>query len=96
MLASTRFWKPMLNGYSGFVPASFNRHGSALAGFPNAASIEYLRSLDVSHVVVESRLMDRARLDQLDRTSQLQLWAGDGNVRIYLLNQAAPPAAGEE
>ena len=96
MLASTRFWKPMLNGYSGFVPASFNRHGSALAGFPNPASIEYLRSLDVSHVVVDSRLMDRGRLDQLDRISQLQMWASDGNVRIYLLKQAAPPATGKE
>jgi hypothetical protein len=96
MLASTRFWKPMLNGYSGFVPASFYRHGSALAGFPDPPSIEYLRSLGVSHVVVETHLVDPARLQQLDRVSQLQFWAGDGNVRIYRLQPLAPPAAGRE
>ena len=45
MLASTRFWKPMVNGYSGFKPASFYRNVEALRSFPDEASISHLRTL---------------------------------------------------
>ena len=34
VLASTRHWKPLVNGYSGFVPASYERHNAALPIVP--------------------------------------------------------------
>ena len=88
MLASTRFWKPMLNGYSGFKPASFYKNVEALRGFPDETSITHLRSLGVTHVVVDSRNMARPALDRLGQFSELRSLAEDGNLRLYLLTRA--------
>jgi hypothetical protein len=52
MLASTRHWHPMLNGYSGFVPDRYVEHARALAGFPDDASFEALTRAGVTHIVV--------------------------------------------
>lgn len=85
MLASTRFWKPMLNGYSGFKPASYYEHAKALANFPDEASIQYLREHGVTHVVVDGAEMKPDRTARLTAFPQLTLLADDGNLRIYLL-----------
>jgi hypothetical protein len=85
MLASTRFWKPMLNGYSGFKPPSFYRAVDALANFPDPASIQYLRDLGVTHVVVDGRMMPRDRLPHVSEYQELQPWVSDGTLTIYLL-----------
>jgi hypothetical protein len=87
MLASTRFWKPMLNGYSGFKPASFYKNVEALRGFPDEASIAHLRSLGVTHVVVDSRNMARPALERLGQFSELRTLADDGTLRLYLLGR---------
>ena len=87
MLYSTRFFKPMLNGYSGFRPQSYQRHAEALRPFPNQASIDYLREVGVTHVVVEGHLMSNSRLSALGRFSDLRLTFTDGSLRIYALEQ---------
>jgi hypothetical protein len=87
MLASTRFWKPMVNGYSGFKPASFYRNVEALRGFPDGASIAHLRGLGVTHVVVDSRNMAPAAMEQLPQVSDLIVSVTDGNLRLYLLSR---------
>jgi hypothetical protein len=51
-LASTRHWHPLVNGYSGYVPASYGRHAEVLAGFPDERSLAALREIGVTHVVV--------------------------------------------
>src|SRR5207344_2303427 len=51
MLASTRFWKPLLNGYSGFAPPSYFHHVDVLRGFPDRTAIENLRAEGITHVV---------------------------------------------
>lgn len=88
MLASTRFWKPMLNGYSGFKPASFYKNVEALRAFPDEGSITHLRSLGVTHVVVDSRNMARPALERLGQFPELRPLADDGNLRLYLLARA--------
>jgi hypothetical protein len=85
MLPSTRFWNPMLNGYSGFTPASYHRHVEALAGFPDRRAIDYLRGHQVAFVVVEANRMSEPRLARLAEVPELRLWVTDGNVRIYVL-----------
>jgi len=85
MLASTRFWKPMLNGYSGFKPASFYKNVEALRGFPDEASLTHLRSLGATHVVVDSRNMARPAVERLGQFPELRTLADDGNLRLYLL-----------
>jgi uncharacterized membrane protein SirB2 len=59
MLVSTRFWRPLLNGYSGFAPPSYFDNYNALALFPDRASIQYLRDRGVTHVAVEGQDMPR-------------------------------------
>ena len=87
MLISTRSWHRMLNGYSGFRPASYDRHAAALADFPDEGSITYLQRLGVTHVLVDGRNMRRGRLDRLPQFPALTLWVTDGNLRIYRLSR---------
>ena len=88
MLASTRFWKPMLNGYSGFKPASFYRNVDALRSFPDDGSISHLRALGVTHVVVDGRNIAPAARDRLEGHPELRSVTSDGNLRLYLLTRA--------
>jgi len=85
MLVSTRWWHPMLNGYSGFRPASYDRHYESLKGFPDETSINYLQTLGVTHVLIDSRNMRRQQLNQLSQFRALTFWKTDGNLQIYLL-----------
>jgi len=85
MLMATRSWQRMLNGYSGFKPASYYRHAAALADFPDESSIRYLREQGVTHVLVDGRNMRPPQMDRLDQFRALQLITTDGNLRIYLL-----------
>ncbi len=84
MLASTRFWKPMVNGYSGFKPGSFYRNVDALRGFPDEPSIEHLRSLGVTHVVVDGGNMPRGAVERIAEFPALRMSVSDGNLRLYL------------
>jgi hypothetical protein len=85
MLASTRFWKPILNGYSGFAPLSYHLNAQALAAFPDRASIDHLRQVGVTHVLVEGHRMDPSRLAGLSAFRELRLVVTDGEVSVYLL-----------
>lgn len=44
--------KKTVNGYSGYVPQSYQDAIANMASFPSSASINYLRSQGVSHIVV--------------------------------------------
>ena len=89
MLVSTRTFNPMLNGYSGFKPASFYKNVEELAGFPDDGSIAHLQQLGVSVVLVDARNMRPSNLARLGDFPQLSKIADDGNLKIYLL--ASPP-----
>ena len=45
MLVSTAFWKPMVNGYSGYMPTRYITHTQNLGGFPDARSLQYLKEI---------------------------------------------------
>jgi hypothetical protein len=58
----------MLNGYSGFAPASFYQMREAMASFPDDRSMAFLRSRNVDYVIVRAGLyepQDAADLLQL-------------------------------
>jgi hypothetical protein len=83
MLNSTRHWKPMLNGYSGFAPASFHEHAAALASFPREDSITALRAIGVTHVFVH---VDGYTPDQrgvMDGTPALVRLAAADRIVLY-------------
>lgn len=84
VLASTRHWRPLVNGYSGVVPPGYVEHHARLATFPDDGSMEALRQAGVTSVVVHLEEMpgiDRAIAERSD----LQLVAGSRGIRIYRL-----------
>ncbi|HUR35481.1 MAG TPA: hypothetical protein VM032_16880 [Vicinamibacterales bacterium] len=86
MLASTRFWHPLLNGYSSFMPDSYARSAAALDAFPEGETLAYLRGLGVTHVIVFTDKVSAPRLARIEaHPGELVPWKGDRSARIYLL-----------
>jgi len=85
MLASTRFWQPLLNGYSSFIPERYYREAAALASFPEGTTLRYLKQLGVTHVIVFTDKLSAPRLARLSEHPELSLWKVDKSVQIYLL-----------
>lgn len=87
--AATIHWKPMVNGYSGFLPVSYIRLWNAgMSRFPSLKGLAALRGVGVTHLVVHrNRLGRRADLhiSRLDATGQVELLVSDGTVRLYRL-----------
>lgn len=86
---STRHWRPMLNGYSGFRPSSYYESYDALREFPSDDALIGLYRLGVTHVVVHhNRFINevgRARFDAIARQHSLQYVASDEDTTIYRL-----------
>jgi hypothetical protein len=83
LLHSTRHWKPMLNGYSGFVPASYRAHFERLSSFPSDESVAALASLHVTHAFVHRDQIDADAADRLSRTAGLEPLASEGAIALY-------------
>jgi hypothetical protein len=86
VLNSTAHWRPLVNGYSGFMPESYVRHAEVLQGFPDGASRELLRSLGVTDVVLHAGAYgERASeiREAVDAAPWLRLVAAEGDVRVY-------------
>jgi hypothetical protein len=90
MLGSTRFWKPIVNGYSGFKPPSLYANVEALRGFPDDRSMARLKELGVTHVVVDARHLPEAAVQRIAEYPQLQMMFSDGSLRLYSLAKPAP------
>lgn len=91
MLHSTRHWRPLVNGYSGFTPASFRRHAVAARAFPEPEALAYLRGLGVTHVFVHANwfteVYGAAQLERIPRAPGLRLLLDGGNLTIYELSR---------
>lgn len=89
MVNATRHWKPILNGYSGFRPPSYERSYEAMRGFPSDESLLALSKLGVTHVVVHQRAMNHGapddRFNPYENAASLQLVTRDDDVLIYRL-----------
>jgi hypothetical protein len=89
MVYSTRYWRPMLNGYSGFRPASYDKAYEAARAFPSDDSLIALSALGVTHVVVHQQAMNNGqpdpRYDPYEEVASLRLLARDDDTLIYEL-----------
>ena len=90
VLASTLNWKPLLNGYSGFTPKSYDRHYSEMSGFPDRQSIDALRAAGVTDVFVDFNGLDPDGAQALDREPALHRITADGSIAFYRLDPAPP------
>jgi hypothetical protein len=87
MLNSTRHWHPLVNGYSGFAPASYARIAAAMRSFPAYDALQALRTRRVTHVVIHEAAFvghhGQAAFDEVARTGSLHLLAREGDISIY-------------
>ena len=94
MLHSIVHWRPILNGYSGFLPASYITHYERLRGFPDEATLAYLREIGVTHVAVHANAFieksGQARLDAISSTPGLRAAITSPNLTIYTVRSVVP------
>jgi hypothetical protein len=89
MVYSTSHWHPLLNGYSGFRPRSYEASYQATRGFPSDESLTSLHRLGTTHIVVHQKAFEEAgggaHFKELDTIRRLQLLTRQGDVSIYRL-----------
>jgi len=87
--ANTRYFKPLLNGYSSFHPDTFEARGRALNSFPSEAAVAELKVAHVTHVLVHTqdfeRRYGRPALDAIDTIAELQFETEEDGIRLYRL-----------
>jgi len=64
MYYSTRHWMPLVNGYSGFTPASYEALVGELQAFPAPSAILALRHRQVRYLLVHERYYLRGSFDE--------------------------------
>ena len=85
MLNSTRHWRPLINGYSGFRPDWYDEAYDELQGFPEETALEALHRRGVTHVIVHADRFEARVREAIDRAESLVPLAQDGDIRIYRL-----------
>jgi hypothetical protein len=59
MLNSTSHWRPLINGYSDYIPPDFRARVIPLSSFPNPESFAILKQLRAQYVIFHLNLYDR-------------------------------------
>lgn len=52
VLNSTAHWHPLMNGYSGYTPASYREYAEVFWHFPAAAAVKAMRGAGATHLVL--------------------------------------------
>jgi hypothetical protein len=89
MLNSTLHLKPILSGYSGFIPPSYRAHYAALRDFPAPASLRALQTLGVTYVFVHLERIDPETAAAIAGEPALVWRATEGSVVLYALSPEA-------
>jgi len=91
VLASTAHWRPLMNGYSGYTPATYQHYADAFWYFPEDWAIKAMKDAGVTHVVVHPKLFARDHQDPLPAIAaraDFELMAiGDEGIRLYRLKR---------
>ncbi|MGE0816950.1 MAG: hypothetical protein AB7O28_19820 [Vicinamibacterales bacterium] len=90
VLASTTHFHDMLNGYSGFMPASYALHAAVARRLPSASAVEELGILGATHLVVHGRLVGADAVAQLEATGRVRRLAVEGDDRLYAIVMPPP------
>jgi hypothetical protein len=85
MLYSTRHWKPLVNGYSAFIPPSYNQFLESLKNFPAPDAMRALRDAGVTHVVVHDESLQVP--DDVDGVSLIERREG---ISLYRVSSIHP------
>jgi hypothetical protein len=89
LLNNTRYFKPLVNGYSSYWPPAWEPRARVLETFPNAAAVDELRRVGATHVTVHvAAFAERhggAALASIDGVPGLMLEAEAEGIRLYRL-----------
>ncbi|MGB2717664.1 MAG: hypothetical protein WBC51_26000 [Vicinamibacterales bacterium] len=90
VLNSTAHWRPLMNGYSGFIPQSYREYAKTFWFFPREHAIDAMRRAGVSHVIVHAK---RFGADAADVEEALQkspyferIAVGSQGIALYRLH----------
>jgi hypothetical protein len=90
VLNSTAHWRPLLNGYSGYTPASYTAYADVFWYFPREHAIQAMRRAGVTHVMVHPERFGREGDDvvaALAGRPEFELMAvGSRGIRLYRLH----------
>jgi hypothetical protein len=91
VLNSTAHWRPLMNGYSGYTPDTYQKYANAFWYFPQDWAIQAMKDAGVTHVVVHPVAFRRDHQEVvpvLDRRSDFELLGiGADDVRLYRLRR---------
>lgn len=91
MYYSTLHWKPIANGYSSFLPPSYERiSGQVLRFLPDAAAVDLLAEVGVSHIVVHGDDLGGAWRRARDPLVLVRRWEGEMGRRVELVHDSDP------
>jgi hypothetical protein len=90
VLNSTAHWRPLMNGYSGYVPATYGAYADVFWFFPREHAIQAMRRAGVTHVMVHPTRFGREGdevVAELARRPEFELMAaGSRGIRLYRLH----------
>lgn len=90
MVYATRHWKPLVNGFSGYLPDVYTRFREACCWpVPNPGQLATLRDWGVTHILLHNRALDRdwswQILASFEKREKVTLLYDDGGDRVYLI-----------
>jgi hypothetical protein len=91
MYYSTLHWKPIANGFSGFIPPSYDRIAGRLRSFlPDTEAVDLLAREGITHVVVHADQLGGQWRRLKDPAGFVRQWEGEMGNRIELVHEADP------
>ena len=92
LLNNTRYFRPLINGYSGYWPPPWPARAQVLESFPSQAAVDALRALDTTHLTVHVQAFGRrhgdAALAAIDQVPGLTLLTEEEGIRLYRLTHS--------
>jgi uncharacterized membrane protein len=89
VLNSTAHWRPLMNGYSGYTPASYQTYADTFWYFPEERAMRAMKDAGVTHVMVHPLgfMRDATKvIEQISARSDMELIAvGSNGIRLYRL-----------
>ncbi len=85
VLASTTHFHALMNGYSGFTPASYRLHAAVARRLPSAGAVRELGYLGATHLVAHGAKLGPVAIEQLETSGAVRLLAREGDDRLYVI-----------
>ena len=89
VLNSTAHWKPLMNGYSGYTPDTYQRYADTFWYFPDERAFTAMKAAGVTHVMVHPErfgVRDAQKVvDGISSRPDLELVGVSQGIRLYRL-----------